>query len=321
MTAISYHDTVNDVPAPDAWGNGPFARRDWFSLLEAHGARPHIALASQGSEIACLPLKRGRNGLESLTNWYAFTWSPMLAAGPLSDLARDLARRTRRVNFDKLDEAHADQLVCAFRDAGWWVDRHPCDTNHILPVAGRSFDAFLATRPGPLRTTLRRKAGKVAVKLATIFDPSDWAAYEEIYADSWKPEEGDPALLRSFAEMESAAGRYRMALARHEGEPVGAQFWTVDGDVACIHKLAHRESAARLSPGTTLTAALMRRVIDVDGVALVDFGTGDDAYKRDWMEARRTRWRLVCLRPASPRNWPAMARAMLRKLVSRTGAG
>ena len=66
---------------------------------------------------------------------------------------------------------------------------------------------------------------------------------------------------------------------------------------------------------TTLTAALFERVIDIDGVAHVDFGTGDDPYKRDWMEKVRTRWKLTCLRPANPRNWSVMARHVLRKLV------
>ena len=153
------------------------------------------------------------------------------------------------------------------------------------------------------------------------FDEDAWAAYEDIYAESWKPEEGDPALLRAFAEAEGQAGRIRMAVARHEGSPVAAQFWTVEDGTAYIHKLAHRESAKPLSPGTTLTAALMERVIDGDGVNWVDFGTGDDPYKQDWMDEARLRYRLQCWRLSDPRNWPAIARAKLRKLVSRDSRG
>ena len=85
--------------------------------------------------------------------------------------------------------------------------------------------------------------------------------------------------------------------------------------------MAHRESAKPLSPGTTLTAALMERVIDHDGVSLVDFGTGDDAYKRDWMEDARPRYRLECWRKGDPRNWPAIGKARLRKLVSANAHG
>jgi hypothetical protein len=34
----------------------------------------------------------------------------------------------------------------------------PCDVNHVLEVGGRSYAEYLAARPGPLRTTLKRKA-------------------------------------------------------------------------------------------------------------------------------------------------------------------
>ena len=116
------------------------------------------------------------------------------------------------------EDGTATRFERAFRRAGWIVLREACDTNHVLPVAGRSYAEYLAARPGPLRTTLKRKAKKVEVEILTSFDGDAWDAYEAVYAASWKPEEGDPALLRRFAEAEGAAGRLRLGLARHEGE-------------------------------------------------------------------------------------------------------
>ena len=113
----------------------------------------------------------------------------------------------------------------------------------------------------------------------------------------------------------------RLGVAYAEGAAVAAQLWTVEGNTAWIHKLAHTEESKPLSPGTTLTAALFAHVIDGDRVALVDFGTGNDGYKRDWMEQVRPRYRLDMLRPCDPRNWPTMARAALRRLARRTKAG
>ena len=43
----------------------------------------------------------------------------------------------------------------------------------------------------------------------------------------------------------------------------------------------------------------------------IDFGTGDDPYKRDWMERVRPRYRLTCWRPANPRNWAALGKVLL----------
>ena len=328
MTAVSYHDTVNVLQDLAFASRGPFARAEWFALLEQAGARPLVALARDGGEALALPLVDGGAGLEILSNWYAFTWSDLATAGAdrealLESLARDLPGRTTRVTLNKLpdEDGTATRLDRAFRRAGWLVLREACDSNHVLPVAGRTYADYLAARPGPLRTTLKRKAGKVEVAILSSFHGNAWQAYEQVYAASWKPEEGDPALLRRFAEAEGAAGRLRLGLARHDGAVVAAQFWTVENGTAWIHKLAHLESAKPLSAGTTLSAALFEQVIDRDRVEWVDFGTGDDPYKRDWMEHVRPRWRLTCLRPGDPRNWPTLARALARKLVSRPAAG
>lgn len=322
--AIAYHDTVNDLPLPYLDGKGPFARIAWFRLLEEAGFTPFAAVANDQRGTIALPLKLTGNGLEVLTNWYAFTWAPLTTPDApdslLDDLTASLVAKGR-IRLSKLPEAEADRLQAAFRAGGWRVRREVCDSNHFLPVQGRTFAQYLASRPGPLRTTLKRKARKVEVRLSRKFAPDDWATYEDIYRRSWKPEEGDPALLRRFAEQESHSGHYLFGLATANGEPVAAQFWTVEGGTAYIHKLAHLPEADSLSPGTTLTAALMEQVIDRDGVAEVDFGTGNDGYKADWMECMRPRYLLTCLRPGSLRNWPELANWGLAKLVSTFRAG
>lgn len=328
MTAISYHASVKDVQAQPLAAAGPFARREWFERLEATQPQPVYAVAQDASGAVVMPLRRNGRRLESLLNWYGFTWRPLATPyGSLDSLtialAGGLAEQTSHIVLDRVpdEDGTARQLERAFQRAGWHVVRELCDTNRVLSVDGRTYAAYLEGRPGQLRTTLKRKAKKVDVTVVTAFDDDIWTAYEAIYAESWKPEEGDPALLRAFAETEGAAGRIRLAIAHHEGQAVAAQFWTVEDGTAYIHKLAHRESAKPLSPGTTLTAALMERVIDRDGATLVDFGTGDDSYKRDWMEDSRVRYRLQCWRPADPRNWPAMARSRLRTLVSEGAHG
>lgn len=324
MTAVSYHETVNDLHALGLAGKGPFARATWFQLLEQAGHLPFVATISDSRGAIALPLTQAGGGLDVLTNWYAFTWTPLATPDAPDSLLDNLAHALRekgRLHFSKLPLADAGALERAFRNSGWRVRREACDTNHYLDVQGRSFADYLATRPGPLRTTLKRKAKKVEVRLTNTFDAADWAAYEEIYQASWKPEEGDPAMLRAFAQAESAAGHFRFALALADGVPVAAQFWTVEQGTAYIHKLAHLPSAEPLSPGTTLTAALMEQVMDRDKVAHVDFGTGNDRYKADWMEQVRARYALTCLRPGNPRHWGELARWTMRKLVSRKATG
>ncbi|MBU7578872.1 MAG: GNAT family N-acetyltransferase [Porphyrobacter sp.] len=299
----------------------PFDRAEWFALLAETGLVPLIALASDSSgESAALALTEDRGHITPLRNWYSFTWRELAPAGAAGDrlleaIARQLKSRGHRVTLEPVpdEDGSAQRLARAFRAAGWQVAVEPCDINHVLRVKGRSFAEYWETRPGPLRTTFKRKAKKVEVEVLTHFDEGVWADYEAIYAASWKPAEDQPAMLRAFAENEGAAGRLRLGIARAEGVAVAAQAWTVENGVAYIHKLAYLESHKALSAGTTLTAALFAHVIDTDRVGLVDFGTGDQSYKADWMEEVRQRWRIDCLDPAAPRAWLPLAKRWLRR--------
>ncbi|MXO56861.1 GNAT family N-acetyltransferase [Altererythrobacter gangjinensis] len=166
-----------------------------------------------------------------------------------------------------------------------------------------------------MRATLKRKMKKVEIEILNRFDPDAWATYEAIYQSSWKPEEGKPELLRNFARSEGAAGRIRLALAHHKGKAVAAQFWTVDRNTAYIHKLAHLEEHSALSAGTTLSAALFEHVIDIDRVTTIDYGTGNDPYKSDWMEVDRPRYRIDCLDPRQPKAWPSLTKRLFVRLA------
>jgi hypothetical protein len=316
-----YHDSVNVLQELTGTGTpAPFDRAEWFALLAGTGLEPLVAIASDAGETAALALTERDGRITPLRNWYSFTWRELAPAGPAGDrlleaIARQLKSRGWRVTLEPVpgEDGSADRLARAFRAAGWRVAVEPCDINHVLAVRGRSFAEYWESRPGPLRTTLKRKAKKVEVEVLTRFDPQVWADYEAIYAASWKPAEDQPAMLRAFAQSEGEAGRLRMGIARAEGVAIAAQCWTVENGIAYIHKLAHLESHKPLSAGTTLTAALFRHVIDTDRVALVDFGTGDQSYKADWMEEVRPRFRIDCLDPAAPRAWAPLAKRLLTR--------
>jgi hypothetical protein len=333
LITVDYHDDLKEVQGDAALAAlldaplacSPFDRLAWWQgLVTQCGFFPVIAVAREGNARAALPMFRVKRRLEALGNWYNFSIRPIVSADGsgaalLTELASDLQGQAPHIILSPLPDEGGETtaLAEAFRSAGWVVFREVCDTNHVLPVKGRSFAEYLASRPGTLRTTLRRKAGKVTVAIETRFNPASWQAYETIYANSWKPGEGNPAFLRRFAQEEGNAGRIRLGIAYAEGKPVAAQFWTVEGGTAYIHKLAHLETAKPLSPGTTLSAALFEHVIDHDRVNLVDFGTGNDPYKRDWMEQTRARYRLEMLRPEWPGNWPRIVRIFASHLAGK----
>ncbi len=317
---FTYHGHLKEVQEDPAlvaiWAGqtAPFDRLEWFAgMVEDCGMEPLLAVAREGEEVALLPLARRHGYLSELGNFYTFRFRPILSANGvalLPALARDLRRNFGRIRLPSLpvEDGTAGLVASAFRDGGWLALKGEELPNHVLEIAGRSYAAYLTARPGKLRTTLTRKASKLEVELFDQFDPATWKAYQKIYANSWKPDEFSLDFLRNFAEREGGAGRLRMGIVRAKGMPVAAQLWTVEAAIAYIHKLAHTRDSTAFSPGTVLTAAMFERVIDHDNVTLIDFGTGDDSYKRDWMESVRHRVSYEFIDPVRPRNWPVIAK-------------
>ncbi len=317
-----YHASLKEAQADPrlvALATGsPFERLDWLALLADEcldPAKARVTVAVDGERMAFLPWREADGRVEALANWYNFFVKTCGDEQLYPAIIKALPHG--RATFAPMIQTGAQALAAALRKAGWIVLSEPCDTNHVLQVNGRNFAEYWASRPGSLRETVRRKGkkGDVLLRIATEFTDADWAAYEAVYNLSWKPGEGSPDFLRKWAQMDGATGRLRLGIAEIGGEPVAAQFWTVEGGTAFIHKLAHDERHRKQSPGTLLTAAMFEHVIDRDQVDLVDFGTGDDPYKRDWMETVRQRIRVRAWKRSAVRHWPSLARAMAKQML------
>ncbi|MDB5683511.1 MAG: hypothetical protein JWM75_1209 [Sphingomonas bacterium] len=307
-----------------------FDRLDWYRTTMAHcppPGTPLVARARDGARLAWLFLMVDRGNARALANWYTLDFAAVVRTDTDDaghDLLTAIAARLRRARPSISTLALAPildpaPLLSALRAAGWRADAQPATTNWRVQTAGLDFAGYWARRPGQLRTTAKRKgaSARLDIRIYTMFDEDAWAAYEHVYARSWKPAEGSPAFLRALAEQESAAGTLRLGVATKDGEPIAAQFWLVENGVATIHKLAHLESARALSPGTLLSAAMFREVIEQDRPDVIDFGTGDDAYKADWMDQRRTLYRIEAFDTARLGGLARVARNRLRSLVRR----
>lgn len=297
-----------------------FDRIDWFRRIWAHvppGDRPLIARAGNGWLFLA---ERAHGNAVALASWYTLAFRPVDADAPaLAAIAKGLRAHLATITLDHVPSADAEAVRDAFAGAGWIARVTPQTANWTIDVAGKSFADFWAERPGQLRSTAKRKAAKANLDLQILdrFDEDAWADYASIYADSWKPEEGSLAFVRAMAEDEGAASALRMGIARKDGRAIASQLWTVEHGTAIIHKLAHREDAVELSPGTIMSRAMFEYVIERDRVSLIDFGTGDDRYKADWMDTRVMRMRVELYNPRRARGLIAAARALVRRFASR----
>lgn len=342
--------------------NGLFLSKAWFGNLADRGLEAPARLRIYGVRDQAgaalsllLPLRHvtGRFGLrrlEGLANWYSSLFGVVAAPADLQpqrlrQLAHSLA--AERPRWDVLDLHPLDPadplfqpLLDALAAAGMATQRYFCFVNWYLDVAGRSYDDYAASLPSKLRSTLRRKgrqlekSGRAQFAIVTGDDKADAveaaiAAYQAVYARSWKSPEPSPEFMPGLIRTCAAHGWLRLGVATVDGNPAAAQLWIVCGGVAAIYKLAYDEQYASLSIGSLLTERLMRHVIDIDKVKEVDYLTGDDAYKRDWMSASRERCGIVAFNLRSPRGLAAAAlhlcgariKAALRKISSRRSHG
>ena len=149
--------------------------RPWFETIAAHampdGARPCFALATDAAgPFGMLALERGAAGWRALSTPYSTLWAPLLRA-PDPACAETLGRRLgallRGQAVTRLDALAAELPLLApfsagLRASGLAVRRFDHFGNWHEPVADLGWAAYLATRPGSLRETMRRKLARIA---------------------------------------------------------------------------------------------------------------------------------------------------------------
>jgi len=310
------------------WSFGEFALEgnldtsiDWFALLQRQvypgdaGVR-HYYLADNGLAKIILPLRRTRQGwlcsLESLSNYYTSLYSPLIGRDCDPLVLRHLLNAATRENrgihimrFAPMDPESPSygMLLNELRASGWIALTFFCFGNWYLKVRG-GWEDYLRQRSANQRSAIRRMTKKFSADGGTLELLSDAAgveagiaAFAEVYAASWKKPEPYPDFVPSLIRLLAAKGMLRLGIARLRGRPIAAQLWMVGQGKASIYKVAYHKAFSAYSPGTVLTAFLMRQVIEGDRVEEVDFLIGDDKYKQIWMSDRRERWGIIAYNP------------------------
>jgi CelD/BcsL family acetyltransferase involved in cellulose biosynthesis len=302
----------------------------WWSAVLRHAipvpAEPlFVAIRLRGRIAAVIPMLRADGRLSSLTTPYSCLFVPRIAGGldPEARIAAFTAfgRFCRPNGIIRLDALPAEwdglaDLRTGVRQAGLVPLRFDHFGNWSEDVAGLEWSAYLARRPGALRETIRRRLGRAELRIDARFDlitrpdQMDQAAevFESVYRRSWKDVEPYPefnvALMRAMAE----PGWLRLGVWSVGTDPVAVQFWVVKAGQATVLKLAHDEAYKGHSPGTVLTALMLRHLLDREHVTRIDFGRGDDPYKQGWAVERRQRIGLLLVDPWRPAGMAALLR-------------
>lgn len=313
-------DSANDLFAEAATGS-IFFSRPWFENLVEHALEPDRSMllacvVEQDRVLAILPLMTRNDGyVEALGHLYSSLYSVLITGqrqpAVLQCLAQGLAQmkvvslRLAPVaeNDDRLHQLQQAMQSCGytcfvkFRFFNWF---HRC--------RGQSFEDYMDARPSRVRNTISRKQRKLArehgydIRLYTGAELQQALAdYNRVYDASWKARELHAGFIEGLARRLAAQGWLRIAVLYIGNRPAAAQYWFVANGKASIFKLAYDESWKHYSPGSILIHYLMEQVIHNDHVVEIDFLTGNDAYKSDWMSQRRNRVGLYCAKAQPPR--------------------
>ncbi|MEM8984373.1 MAG: GNAT family N-acetyltransferase [Pseudomonadota bacterium] len=321
-----------------------FSNDEWLQCLFDHGLNEPADLAvhtltSDARPIARLVAVRPLevDQLVSLTNYYSLI-NPGLETvpGALGDVLIDwlaAIRRTapggRRLVLDYLAawDPATPQQVALLQAAGYRIDVQHKTWNWRVCVAGKTFADYWSARPSRLRNTVDRadrrltQRRSVRLELAQSLAELDglMSDYQAVYSRSWKPTETPAGFMPAMMRLAASGGRLRLAVLYLDDQPAAAQCWIVDQGIATIYKLAHDPVFGRESVGSVLTRRLIERAIETDKVAFIDYGVGDEPYKRDWMADRRQLVTLTAVGDAGPIAAATVLKWRLRDVLRRLG--
>jgi hypothetical protein len=287
-----------------------------------------------------LPIKLNTRSLhaQSLSTFYTSTYSPVVCSGTPEILFLALFQHLARVekiatiSIYPMDSNSPSFGVIqrVLLQAGWkGIHRYFCFGNWIHELGSASYQSYLASRPTRLRNTIVRRtrqyldADRGSIRIVQGGDTLESAIeeYVAIYKCSWKREEPYPEFVPQLLRLAASRGWLRLGIATYDKVPVAAQIWLVSQGTAFIFKLAYHEQYKQLSPGTVLTAYLVEHVIDKDSVSRIDYLSGDDDYKTDWMSVRRERHGVAAYNPCTLRGSAVLVMHTLNALIKKIRAG
>jgi len=298
-----------------------FFSREWFESLYATTFNPDepLLLACVMDEervYALLPLVGSNENKSSFSHRYTALYSLLLsdenkiqAINCLVDGLNQLCIHSLALSPVDKDDENLLSLQNTLQSHGFETHQKFFFYNWIHRTQGQSFDDYMAQRPSQLRNTIKRKKNKLKREheyQITLFTgdkvQQGLIDYHSAYSASWKANEQCLALLDALAINLSVPNWTRLAVLSIDGQAAAAQLWFVVQGKASIFRLAYDEQWKRYSPGSILTAYLMHYVMDIDKVDEIDFLTGNEAYKKDWMSERRERYRIVFIKPKTRKN-------------------
>ena len=267
--------------------------------------------------------------LKGLSNYYTTLYEPVHTITDdkkLNQIIDTIVKTICQHHWDYLDLHSLNPrsriynfIIDAFKHQKKHVQPYFMYGNWILPTENQTFSDYLASRPKKIRKTIKLCNNRLKgqdVKYQIYTQPNEIKnaldLFHKIYFLAWNKQEPYPRFIPGLVKEASQNNWLRLGIMYINNEAAAAQIWLTLHGTSYIYKVCRNPEFNSYSPGTLLTAFLMEQTIDIDQVQKIDYLTGDDAYKKDWMSHREERWGLQV---SNPYNFWGLIRAS-KNLIS-----
>ena len=288
-----------------------FTTMAWYRNLVEHSLDPEetpilYCVSNSAGPVILLPLLARKNTLGALANFYSTVFEPSAnfsrCPGEIQHALDHLFQTLRTERWTSIDLSPLDtqsplfsMLHKALVSTGWGTHGYFRFGGWYLPSQSLSGQDYLMLLPKKQRHTIRRMPRKVEeqfVREEKLYrDEEDLQAainaYVEIYNESWREPEKYPEFMPNLIRTAAKHGWLRLLIMRLDGEPAAAQLWFIRDSKAYIYKVAYKEKFSTYSLGSIATYRMFEISLDSETVDEIDYLSGDDDYKRNWMSERR----------------------------------
>ena len=139
--------------------------------------------------------------------------------------------------------------------------------------------------------------------------------YQTVYAKSWKRPERFPMFIPELLRLGLAKGQMRVAMLYLDGQPAATEIYILYNGQATSFKGGYDPAYNKYAPATVLRIFSHKYLLEVDGVNEIDFGYGEQRYKKDWASKRRCLVGILAFNPRSLMGWKLLLGHFHRKYI------
>lgn len=335
---ISTYKNIESIPekVQAQWQHGQERTFDscfeWYKWLIASAMKPEsiplLVLVEKDNHSIILPLQichsNNQKQLSALTTVYSHDFAPITifnrtsAELPCMKSFADLVQtgiafaiknhRPSTIDINPINQNSSwlEPIISGIKNSGMITDTYFRFGNWLNPAIS-TIDSYSSTLPSQLKNTLKRKQNKLnrehvwEVKIYTKLQDieSPYAEYKYLYQLRWEKEEGNNSFIDSIVADLAEKGDLRLGILYIDTKPVAAQIWFNSNKTASIFKLAYDKNYKQFSPGSLLTYDMIEYSITHDHITKLDFLSGDDNYKKQWMSQRDEKWGIIAFNKRS----------------------